>query len=317
MAGVLDGKERLIDYLVTKEGKRQATSGQMRVEYATVTDMHTFYEEESFAGQLYATDPKLRIFFEATDRHQDTIVPELEAGTVMRTFRSSDYRFDGVNLASGSARNGNLIEATLVTGSSIIESSDALLHSILNNFGEHRIIGTKDPFSDMTDFVITPMEVSFEVERQGTYSKAVPNGKANLENAPSIFADKRFTHLPNFDYLPPINVPRTEEEDGVPLGVYPKLRRIDDYNLELLEREMASKQSYDVIFKDTSRDNNLLMQAFEFSPAGIEKLSAVDFGEFDNEDPSVPPKRVFFIGKVLKDANGTDIFMNIFTIIAE
>lgn len=316
MAGILDGKERLIDYLVTKEGKRQATSGQMRVEYATVTDLHTFYEGELFADQLYATDPKLRIFFEATDRHQDTIVPELEAGTVMRTFRSSDYRFEGINLASGSVRSGNLIEATLVTGSNIVESSDSLLRSILHNFGEQRILGTEDPFSDTTDFVITPADVSFEVERRGTYSKATPSGEASLENAPSIFADKRFSHLPNFNFLPPINVSRNNDE-GAPLGLYPRLRRIDDYSLELLEREMATKQSYDIIFKDTSRDNNLLMQAFEFSPAGIEKLSTVDFGEFNNEDPSVPPKRVFFVGKMLKDANGTEVFMNIFTIIAE
>lgn len=317
MAGILDGKERLIDFVYTSEGKRQATTGQMRVEYATLTDMHTFYEGEYIDGQLYATDPKLRIFFEATDRHQDTIVPELEAGTVMRTFRSSDYRFEGINIASGSERNGALIESRLITGSNVMENADALLRSIAQNFKELQVIGTEDPFSDTTDFVIRPQSISFQIEqRPGSFGKATSDGTVNLESAPSMFADKRFSHLPNFDYLPPVNVPDIGEE-ALPLGIYPKLRAIDDYGLNDILRDLADKQSYDILFDDTSRDNNLLMQAFEFSPAGVEKMSAVDFGEFESSDPSVPSKRVFFVGKVLKDANGTDIFINFFTVIAE
>ena len=317
MAGILDSKERLIDFVVTREGKRQASTGRMRAEYATVTDLHTHYAAEEQDGQLYAVDPKLRIFFEAGDRHQDVIVPELEAGTVMRTFRSSDYRFEGINMASGSVRQGATTVSIAVTGSAIIEDSDALLRSILQNFGELRILGTEDPFSDTTDFVVSPSTMDFTIPRKGSFGKATPNGQSNLESAPSIFADRRFSHLPNFDYLPPINVPRTDDEEPVSLGLYPRLRATDEYGIRELEQDLASKQSYDVIFKDTSRENNLLMQAFEFSPYGAEKLSVVDFGEFDDDDPSVPPKRVFFVGKVLKDANGTDVFMNIFTIVAE
>jgi hypothetical protein len=70
-----------------------------------------------------------------------------------------------------------------------------------------------------------------------------------------------------------------------------------------------------VEFTDTSRDNNLIGQLFEYSSVGIEKLSIVDFGEFGDDDPFSPGKRVFFLGKIRKDSNGTETFMNIFTMV--
>ena len=68
-------------------------------------------------------------------------------------------------------------------------------------------------------------------------------------------------------------------------------------------------------FSDTSRDNNLVGQMFEFDSTGIEKLSIVDFGEFGDNDPYSPGKRVFFVGKVLKDDSGSETFLNIFTVV--
>ena len=45
MAGILDKKTRFIDFVVTQEGKRQIASGELKAEYASVTDMHAFYKK--------------------------------------------------------------------------------------------------------------------------------------------------------------------------------------------------------------------------------------------------------------------------------
>ena len=98
MAGILNSKERIIDFIMTEEGKRQASSGQMKIEFASFTDRHTFYEVSSSAGSGdpiglpgVAEDASSRIFFEATNRYQDVIVPELEGGDSLRPFKTSEF----------------------------------------------------------------------------------------------------------------------------------------------------------------------------------------------------------------------------------
>ena len=94
MAGILNNKERSIDFVITHEGKRQAGTGEMQIQFATFTDMHTFYET-SGSQQIpeLAEDASDRIFFEAHDRFQDVIIPELEAGFSLRPFRTQDFDF--------------------------------------------------------------------------------------------------------------------------------------------------------------------------------------------------------------------------------
>ena len=41
----------------------------------------------------------------------------------------------------------------------------------------------------------------------------------------------------------------------------------------------------------------------------------IDFGEFPDEDPYSPGKRVFFLGKIFTDDLGNKTYVNLFTII--
>jgi hypothetical protein len=115
-----------------------------------------------------------------------------------------------------------------------------------------------------------------------------------------------------------VNVPQTDGTPGVVLGNYPSLKNQDDYTLEELQNDIANKQSVEVRFTETSRDNNILCQLFEVSNSGINKLSIVDFRTFDDDaDISTPPLHVFFLGHIIKDTNGSETFFNVFTVIAE
>ena len=50
---------------------------------------------------------------------------------------------------------------------------------------------------------------------------------------------------------------------------------------------------------------------------GIDKLSVIDFGSFDDDDPVSPGKRVFYVGKMMRDGNGAETFMCIFTVVID
>ena len=71
MAGILDTKTRVMDTLVTSEGRRQIASGELRIEYASFTDRQIFYSSGS-AGFL--EDQGGRIYFEAYSDNNDKII---------------------------------------------------------------------------------------------------------------------------------------------------------------------------------------------------------------------------------------------------
>jgi hypothetical protein len=71
-----------------------------------------------------------------------------------------------------------------------------------------------------------------------------------------------------------------------------------------------------VEFLETSRDNNIIVQPFEFrSDIGFSKLAIIDYGEFEDEDPTSFGKRVFFLGKLLVDDFDQQTFVNVFTVV--
>lgn len=321
MAGILNNKERIIDFIMTEEGKRQASSGQMKIQFAAFTDRHTFYEASSSAGSgdpiaapTIAADASSRIYFESSNRFQDVIVPELEAGNSLRPFRTSDFSFGGKTVASGTFNVGFSERVNILTGSAIPNDAQRSLDGITSNYTDHQILATEDLFSDTTGFKLSALTGSFQISELLTYGRT-STGNVDIDDIPSLFSDRRFAHMPNFMYLPPINQPTPGAPAGMPMGVYPKLNEPDILTLQDLEESLAGKQSVSVEFSDTSRENNIVAQMFEFDSTGVEKLSIVDFGEFGDNDPFSPGKRVFFVGKIVKDATGSQTFMNIFTVV--
>jgi hypothetical protein len=322
MSGILDNKTRIIDFFVTKEGRRQAASGQMKFKFASFTDRHTFYAASGSQESDVAENASNRIFFEAGNRYQDTIVPELEAGQSMVPFKTKNFQFSGATVATGSVTKGFQTSLNTLTGS-IPEDAENILAGIVENFSDQRLLGTYEAFTDSTNFVVTPLSGTYSISYYTQLRKSTLNpenklteyGQAIVEDLPSLFADDRFSQFSNFKYMPPVNVPLPNTSVAVPMGNYPNLNEAPILSLNELEKRLVGLQSQQFQFVETSRDNNLLGQIFEFSNNKIEKLSIIDFGEFVDNDPASPGKRVFFVGKIVKDSNGSENFLNIFTIV--
>ena len=178
------------------------------------------------------------------------------------------------------------------------------------------IIGQTDPFADSTDFLINQEDVTFEI----TDSSPIEEGKikeASISAIESLFQDRRLSHLPNYKYLPPRNPPMLGNSTGRLLGRYANLSQANHMTLQNLQEDLKGKPWVNINFTDTSRDNNIVIQPFEFRHEGIQKLSIIDFGEFPDEDPVSPGKRVFFLGKIMKDHFGSSTFVNMFTVILD
>lgn len=328
MAGILDSKERVMDFIVTQEGKRQAGFGELRVRFASLTDYHTFYETSgSLELPTLADDASGRIFFEAHSRYQDVVVPELEAGFSLRPFRTSDFQVAGRTVASGTFQVGFIDRMNVITGSDLPESTPLLLDGITQNFNDLRIVGSIDPYSLSQEFDVSQDTLHFKVDDETNYFRSSEKngaaGNVQTENVPSIFNDSRFSRFPNFLYLPPENLPQPGFASGSILADYPKLNEKPTATLDEVLAGLDGKQKTEIVFSNTSRFNNFVCQIFESSKMGIDKLSIVDFGNFDDENPGSPEsylspgRRVFFAGKVRRDSSGAETFLCLFTIIID
>jgi len=328
MAGILNSKERVMDFIVTQEGKRQAGFGELRVKFASFTDLHTFYETSGSLEQpTLAADASDRIFFEAHDRYQDLVVPELEAGFSLRPFRTSDFQVAGRTVASGTFQVGFIDRMNVITGSDLPEATPDLLNGITQNFNDLRIIGSEDIYSLSQEFDVSLDVQHFKVDDGTEYlrssEKSGNAGTVQTENVPSVFSDSRFSRFPNFLYLPPENLPQPGFSSGSVLADYPQLNEKPMATLDDVLVGLKGKQKAEVAFSSTSRFNNYVCQVFESSQLGVDKLSIVDFGNFDDEEPGSPDsilspgRRVFFAGKIRRDSSGAETFLCLFTIIID
>ena len=310
-----------MDLLVTSEGRRQAAYGQLNVKYATFTDYHVFYESSGSLG--YAEDATDRIMFESSNRYQDVVIPELEPGTtsVAGSFKTEDLIVAGASIASGTFSTGILPSGPIpLSGSTLMSARGRLLEGITKNFKDQRILSTEDTFSTTTGFKINhPLSGTFRHprihNREDFYNEAGRSGRISVDSSPSIFRDIKTSHLPNFKFLPPINSTLDPEVPGDPLGVYANLNSEQILTIEDLNSHLESKEMIEIDFEETSLDNNILAQMFEFANGEIQKLSIIDFGSFPDTEFHSPDKHVYFIGKIRRDSGNTDTFINLFTVV--
>lgn len=320
MAGILNSKERVLDFLITQEGKRQAGTGELKVRYATFTDLHTFYDTSGSQTQpTLASDASSRIFFEANNRYQDVIVPELEAGYSMRPFRTSDFVVMGGTVSSGTFSTGIHTQLNVLSGSAIETTFSDVLDGITQNFNDQRIIGSIDEFSFYQDIELSPASVNFSIDDQTSYLRSGKNGVTTLEDIPSVFSDRRFSDFANFMYLPPVNelLPGETKDQAKPLGIYPRLNEQKVLSLDDLMNSLKDKQKQTIKFSKTSRSNNIVVQFFERDNSGVQKLSVVDFGQFDDDEPLSFGKHVMFVGKMQRDDFGSETFLCLFTVVID
>ena len=345
MAGILDSKTRIIDAIITDAGKKQISTGRLKIQFASFTDREAFYEADPVSG---SSDASTRIYFEAGSTIADHVTLETDDSGHLINYSGGDLQLIDGFLVNPT---GSFVTGSLSPGFASLASE--LLVSSSKNYSMLQLIGTDHPFSGdkftlsddravfwiLPDSPINPDAVAFDPEEFDT------------ESLSPIFLDRRFGHLLPYKFLPPIlpisasatisdtttagsidTSPWWESAEKVTTFLSLNEPEIIEYEGSeegsLVGTGLLEKPMVEIIFEQTSISNNIAMQIFEMGPSlksagtdpildesAFSKMDVVDFGEFVSEDGT--NRRIFFAGRVVADPIGIPSFLNVFTIIMD
>lgn len=334
--GILNSRERIFDTIITLEGRRQIASGKLQAEFYSFSDIGAFYIQDTSPNG--AIDGTKRIYLEASNLPQDSITFESDdSGKLVNFKNSSTIIRNGQILLQVTASLGLGKEYLPVQDNTFSSMADSLLSSSLDSYKNCYIIGSPDLFDQGRDqFILSPDNIKFVITTQNPIKEASEVHQGNLETTDGLFIDSRLSHLPNFQFLPPINKYKTGDPTVNLLGNYPNLNQKPQLTFTDVEQkaDWAVQRGYStsIIFEETSRNNNLICQVFEIGGYEISKLDVIDFGLFNvsGDDITLSEKKrqginprntpgitkhVFFVGKVFTDSKGINKFINLFTLI--
>lgn len=335
MSGILDNKSRIMDTIVTAEGRKQLAEGGINIKYVTFSDGAAYYKGST---DNVVEDATRRLYFENCHLPQDQL-----------TFLSDpDGKLSGyANDAMGIIRSGRIVQQ--ITGSTVykelsdqsfLDEAQNILSTSISNLDKLNLLANQDLLFGEQDFSISEDEIEFSFN-EGAPIKV---GEANLHlrNLDEIYTDSRLSNVDNFKYLPPINkikdpsINKKNFSSFSPfmLGNYPPWNNKDGLNVMTLLKDHAklAKNGHfkKIYFDPTSRNNNIFAQFFELSNNFAKKLDVIDFGSFNltnqqlNELSTLFPEgalpgnnvRILLVGKVIDDKiNNSSHFINIFTLI--
>lgn len=331
MSGILDSKSRVLDTIITTEGRRQLAMGGIDIKYLTFTDGGTFYKADVASGSQDATT---RIYLESCQLPQDNVTFQADDSGNVQSFANGsglqtaggqilEYSFQAL---TASQIGGSTQGVTSLTGSTFSGMAHQLLGTAAENFSNLYLIATQNAMFEDGAFAAGPNQVEFTV----TNSRPISDPSAwtaNLNSLESVYSDPRFSNLLNFKYLPPVNKVSDKSLDltnpssvsdrylgyYVPWGIT-RFFRFDEILYELFYyQQLGCMQT--INFDPTSNAGNLIGQMFEVSNSGVKKLDVIDYGV--QTSPGGGTAHAFFVGKVVVDDNGTDTFLHIFTLIFE
>jgi len=327
MAGILDSKTRFIDMIVTQEGKRQIASGMLRAEYASISDAETFYDA------LEVDDVSNRIFFQAMDSPNNVIVLEKDDSGKMIEFNFSPTgSIVGNDIFEKDTTVTSSLRLQAVTGSAFASSAKSIMNSFTSHFDSLQTLSTFEKSGN--DFEISTERINFAISNSVPFPLGPHSETINVNDAEPFFLDSKLTHLPNFDFLPPVNTDGsnygqyedirslkretlndikkylgnegfrdTNKESGIRLRKSNSRMRTDKVgDFDVINRISLSspydnsfKQYKTVYFDKTSDQNNLIIQMFEDGPdSKLIKLDIIDAGSFVDKDSELYPEKRVF-----------------------
>ncbi len=301
MAGILDSKSRIMDLVITEQGRRQLASGQMKIEYATFTDLGAFYAD---GGSGVLEDPSSRIYFEAaSDLPSDLITFETDDSGFLVPYRADEFAVGGKNMT---------ISGSLRAKGETSTAASAISAAILESWNNLQVIGTDDPLDDEQGFTLSRKTVEFSIRQDFPFRKGDVR-TAVIDDVESLDNDVRLSNLRNFRYLPPVNYSGVSA--GQTIGDFPNTNETLDSDRRAMESRLRDLEYADISFVETSIENNFVMQMFELSEDdGVLKLDVIDYGERPSTYDTTKFVRTLFAGKILRDGFGNPTFINLFTI---
>ncbi len=222
MSGILDKKQRLIDFILTSDGYKQIENGDLRFVYATLTDNEAIYDLKQ--GEYNVADLNaMPFFFEANSNFFDKLNTEIDlsqtANFELRTEIDGQY----IDLRNNEYQNALVKPITTVFDKVAASLTDNLLNQKIiltdNSFnldytsGNNKQISLyvakiNDNFISLHDDI--NVNNTFKINLNAIsdikdYFTLVNENSLNLSKT-SMLEDDRFQNKLNYLFLPPANM---------------------------------------------------------------------------------------------------------------
>ena len=312
MAGLLDPRTRILDTVVTLEGRRQIAAGKLRAEFCSFTDGGAFYAlSDTYASG--SQDMLARVGLESGNLPQDRVTFETDDSgkLVVREIRPVNDSM--VSVLNGQLFSGSYGETKTPVGAEAFGAlSDGLLSSSVDNFKNLYLLAPLDALDGREPtFRVFPQAVEFTITNERPLRQTAQT--AHVDHMESLFADTRLSHVPNYRFLPPVN-----DASQTPLGSFVQIGERPTLEYSDVEVELAAARAtgfaHDIRFTETSPQNRVVCQLFEFASSRMTKLDVIDFGLFAAADQATT-RHVFFAGKLYVDSFGSHTFVHMFTLV--
>lgn len=305
--GLLDPKTRVLDVSLTNVGREALARSALKATYFSLTDGSTFYESDVSGS----SDATVRLHVECSNNLPQDVLSLLADDNGQITHVRS-------TALTGTVYGGQILQGAyqserVLSGSAFASTAGLILSSSLDNLRNNFLLGTIDEFFEDEEFKLAPPKATFSL---GGASVNPP--VADVTTLESFFQDPLLSHVPNFQYLPPINKRTSTEAPATLLGDYPALGGNITLGFDDVKRELATAERAGALrtfrFDPAPRANNVHLQFFEQTPVGLTKLDVIDFGTYRG---AAGPTRVLFVGKVFWDDFDAETFVKLFTVTLE
>lgn len=315
MAGILDRKNRIIDFILTPEGYRQMALHDIRFKYATFSDSSTIYhsnEDNVFLSGAH------NFRFETSHNVKDLVNPEIDLN------RGGFYNIDLETEDNSSFYAWDLLDED---GQTFLSASNDLYLRIENNLREKDILLTTGSLD--LDYIriystVSNLDEPFQMRNRdfnNEYPPTMLSKDVTLSEFDLIKDDARFSNKTNFLYLPP------ENANGSQLGVYTNTQKgpskilvknsvngLTDLttaisnSVDLIEQNKKIQRKYFSFTKKKS-DPKYFFQIYSSTSSSnsIEKLVLIDHGDNQYFDSKGRRKfrRVFSAGNLYRIEKNT------------
>jgi len=221
MSGILNTKQRLIDFSLTSNGYKQIQNGDIRFVYATLTDKDAIYAKRS--GEYNVADPDaMPFFFETYNKNTDVLNTEIDLNISQNYNLRTEINNEYIDFINNEYVNVSTLNTDLTTlfdkislsfidnlnSQNILFSNDYSTYDFENNRISDislnlKKINSKSINTTDTDYFDSDNNIIFSYKHNGYVS--IINDVLNL-NKFSMIEDDRFQNKFNFLYLPPTNM---------------------------------------------------------------------------------------------------------------
>ena len=169
MAGILDPKTRILDFVITAQGKKAlAEKGEFVPSFVSFADDKVYYAKLSKTGSV-ADDASARLSVQANSFDKDSLFS-----------MSGSLLFEEKSKFTAAKRS----------------------ETLLSNLQNLRILQSVPSYLvGETDFKLSQESIQF-VPEASDIDVAITEDISNLS---AVFQDKHFQHIDNYHYMPPIN----------------------------------------------------------------------------------------------------------------